>query len=218
MKKLFFRIFAGFALIAVIFWIIGCDSAYYAIWEMLGKEKRHLLSDNVQEAQAEQTKASEQFKDALTRLKEMYGFQGGDLEEFYKKLNSDYELCEKRADDVSGRIKKVEEIASALFLEWENELNEISNQQLKTKSSEALETTRVRYKKLYDAMSKAESSMKPVLKNLNNYVLYLKHNLNAQAIGSLKREVDGIESDIEILVRDISKSVKEAEDFLKNIK
>jgi len=218
MKKLIFRTLTGCLLATVIIWGIGCDKTYYAIWEMLGKEKRHLLSDNVQEAQAEQTRASEQFKDALTRLKEMYGFQGGDLEEFYKKLNSDYELCEKRADDVSGRIKKVEEIAAALFMEWENELNEISNQQLKEKSSQALETTKGRYTKLHDAMTKAESSMKPVLTNLNNYVLYLKHNLNAQAIGSLKREVDSIESDIQVLVRDISKSVKEAEDFLKNIK
>lgn len=45
-----------------------------------GVEKRHLLRDNVAKAQGEQQQASEEFKDVLTRIKEMYGFDGGKLE------------------------------------------------------------------------------------------------------------------------------------------
>ena len=61
----------------------GCQTTYYAVWEKLGKEKRHLLKDHVEKARTEQEKASEEFKDALTRVKEIYGLDGGDLEEFY---------------------------------------------------------------------------------------------------------------------------------------
>ena len=64
-------------------------------------------------------------------------------------------------------------------------------------------------------MTKAEDSMKPVLKNLNNYVLYMKHNLNARAIGALKREVGSIETEVESLITDMNRSIKEAERFLK---
>ena len=83
----------------------------------------------------EQEKASEQFKDALTRVKEIYGFEGGDLEGFYNKLSDDYSACERRAEAVEERIDTVEEIASDLFNEWENEIDDISNAQLKAKSS-----------------------------------------------------------------------------------
>ena len=57
--------------------------------------------------------------------------------------------------------------------------------------------------------------MTPVLNNLRDYVLFLKHNLNAQAIGSLKSEVGSIETDVGRLIRDIKKSISEADAFLK---
>ena len=58
--------------------------------------------------------------------------------------------------------------------------------------------------------------MKPVLQQLKDYVLYLKHNLNAQAIGALKQEADDIEVEVEKLIKDINTSIKEADAFLKN--
>ena len=57
----------------------GCRSTYYAMWESVGKEKRHLLKDEVSAAREDQAQASQEFKDALTRVKELTGFQGGDL-------------------------------------------------------------------------------------------------------------------------------------------
>jgi gas vesicle protein len=197
---------------------IGCQTTYYSVWEKLGKEKRHLLKDNVEAAQSEQEKASEEFKDALTRVKEIYGFQGGDLEAMYNKLSKDYEACEDRADTVQGRIDKVERIAADLFEEWENEINEMTNVTFKANSRESLQATKRRYARLNKAMVKAQSRMEPALRHLRDYVLYLKHNLNAQAIGALGREVHDIEGEVEILIADIADSVKEAEDFLKTLK
>lgn len=194
----------------------GCQTTYYMVWEKLGKEKRHLLKDNVEKARTEQEKASEEFKDALTRVKELYGFKGGDLEEFYNKLREDYESCEKRAEAVKKRIGTVEEIATDLFEEWENEINEMTNETFRSKSLESLKQTKARYARLNSAMGKAESKMSPVLKQLRDYVLYLKHNLNAQAIGALKQEVDDIEVEVERLIADIAQSIKEADDFLKS--
>ncbi len=201
-------------LISLIF--CGCQTTYYAMWEKLGKEKRHLLKDEVADAQSEQKKASEEFKDVLTRVKEIYGLEGGDLEKIYGKLRDDYESCEERADDVRERIDSVEEIAEDLFKEWEKEINEIGNQKFKSKSKESLRDTKVRYARLHDVMTKASKKMDPVLKNLKDYVLYLKHNLNARAVGALKQEMGNIEIAVESLIRDINESVREAEEFLKN--
>ncbi len=193
---------------------VGCQTTYYAFWEQLGKEKRHLLKEQVEKARSDQQEASEQFKDVLTRIKEMYGFEGGDLEDFYNKLKSDYDECEKRADMVTTRIDKVEQIAADLFQEWEQEIDDISNSKLRSQSRKSLDLTKRRYTRLRAAMREAESSMKPVLTHLNDYVLYLKHNLNAQAVGALKKEVGDIEREVGRLIGDMSKSIKEAEDFL----
>jgi predicted nucleic acid-binding Zn-ribbon protein len=203
-------LFAGLLLIAY-----GCQTTYYKAWEAMGKEKRHLLQDNVEKARDEQEKASEQFKDALTRIKEIYGFEGGDLEAFYTKLREDYEACERRAGAVEKRIDTVEEIAADLFMEWENEIDDITNQKLKAKSRKSLDETKVRYARLSDAMVQARGRMEPALEHLQDYVLYLKHNLNAQAIGALRQEVGDIEIEVEALIQDMAKSIQEADDFLK---
>ena len=195
----------------------GCQTTYYAVWEKLGKEKRHLLKDQVEKARSEQQGASEQFKDALTRIKELYGFKGGELEEFYNKLKSDYEESERRAEAVRSRIEKVEQVAKDLFKEWEEEIDEISNKQFRMKSRDSLKDTKERYARLRSAMTKAETSMVPVLRRLKDHVLYLKHNLNAQAIGVLKKEVVDIEVEVQGLIQDIMQSIAEADSFLKTL-
>ena len=204
-------------LFLILLFIVGCRSTYYSVWEQLGKEKRHLLKDNVENARDEQEQASEQFKDALTQLKELYGFHGGDLEDFYNRLKDNYEACEKRAQAVENRIDKVEQVAADLFSEWENEINEMTNENFKAKSRASLKDTKRRYDRLYAAMTKAKQGMDPVLINLRDYVLYLKHNLNAQAIGALRAEVRDIELDVQTLIADMNKSIHEADEFLKTL-
>jgi hypothetical protein len=210
----------GYAVVCLLFTVlcmVGCRSTYYSVWEQLGKEKRHLLKDNVENARDEQEQASEQFKDALTQLKELYGFHGGDLEDFYNRLKDNYEACEDRAQAVEKRIEKVEQVAMDLFSEWENEINEMTNENFKAKSRASLKDTKRRYDRLYAAMTKAKQGMEPVLLNLKDYVLYLKHNLNAQAIGALRAEVRDIELDVQTLIADMNKSIREADEFLKTL-
>jgi hypothetical protein len=190
---------------------------YYSTMEMLGREKRHILKSDIEAVSKEQTKAAAQFKDALTRLKEMYGHEGGDLEKTYRKLQSDYENCESRAAGVRSRISDMEQVAGDLFKEWEKEITQISNPELRSKSAQALQETRQRYKRLDDAVTQAASRMDPVLRQLKDYVLYLKHNLNAQAIGALKGEADKIQTQVDQLLADIQKSVDEAQRFLKSL-
>ena len=110
----------------------GCQTTYYAVWEKMGKEKRHLLRDQVEKSQDDQQKASKEFKDALTRLKEMYGMHGGDLEKMYDRLSGDYEDCKERAETIDERIAKIQRIAGDLFTEWREEIDQIQNASFKT--------------------------------------------------------------------------------------
>lgn len=212
------RFFTGFVLLlAVSLFLVGCQTTYYALWEKMGKEKRHLLKDNVEKVREEQADAAEQFSSVVARIKAMYGFDGGDLETVYHQLSDDYAACENRAHVVRQRIDKVERIAADLFAEWEAEIGDIENASLKSRSQASLRDTRRRFARLQQSMAKAEASMAPVLINLRDYVLYLKHNLNAQAVGSLKKEVTDIEAEVSTLIADMNRSIKEADAFVKNM-
>ena len=114
------------AILATVFLTSGCRSIYYSTMEAFGREKRHILRSDIEDVSKEQNKAATEFKDALTRLKEMYGFEGGDLEKMYRKLQSDYEHCDARAEAVRESIRDMQQVAGDLFREWEKEIAEIS--------------------------------------------------------------------------------------------
>jgi hypothetical protein len=196
---------------------LGCRSAYYAAWEKFGVEKRDLLKKRVVAARDEQKEAGEEFKDALTRLKEMTGFDGGKLEKAYNDLKSDYDGCHERAEAVRKRIRDMETVAGDLFTEWEKEITQISSPNLQASSREQLRATRQRYQGLHAALKSAENSMTPVLTQFKDYVLYLKHNLNAQAIASLKGEATNIQTEISKLIQQMNQSIAKADEFVKTL-
>ena len=77
-------------------------------------------------------------------------------------------------------------MAADLFKEWEKELEQISSASLRESSRNQLQETRRRYDELHAGLKRAERCMDPVLARFKDQVLYLKHNLNAEAIASLK--------------------------------
>ena len=204
-------------LIATLFFTAGCRTTYYATMEKFGVHKRDILKENVEEARDEQKKATEQFKDALTRLRELYNINGGDLEKTYDRLKSDFDKSEARAKAVRERVDKVETVAEDLFKEWDKEIEGMENSKLARQSREKLRATRDKYESLHTAMQRAEASMEPVLAQFRDQVLYLKHNLNAQAIGALKGETLDIEKEIQQLIQDMNASIQQADSFIQGL-
>ena len=215
--KIQLKVLSFVALVCVIILNSGCRSMYYSAYEKFGVYKRDLLKKNVIAARDDQKEASEQFKDALTRLKELYGFSGGDLEKAYNGLQSEYDDCNAKAEDVHNRIREVETVADDLFAEWDKEIGEISTPSLASSSRRQLQATRERYNGLHDALKDAERSMTPVLTQLHDQVLYLKHNLNAQAIASLKGEAMSIQTDISKLIAQMNAAIAKADEFVKTL-
>lgn len=201
----------------VILVLSGCSTAYYKTMEAFGQEKRDLLRSNVEAAREEQVEAQEEFKDALTQLKELTQFEGGELEDTYNELKDDYEDCEDRANAVRDRIAKVDKIAEDLFAEWEKEIAQISNAKMKQDSAKKRRATQQRYAGLHTALQSSEKRMDAVLVRFRDNVLYLKHNLNAQAVGALDTEVVSIEKDVAALIKDMEASIAKADDFIATL-
>jgi hypothetical protein len=208
----------GCLLITLVLVLSGCKSAYYGAWEKLGWEKRDILVDRVKDGRDAQDAAKKQFQTTLERFQAVTGFQGGELEARYKQLNSDYERCVSRADAVSAQIASIEDVAGDLFKEWRAELQQYQNVELRRASEEKLRASESRYAQLIAAMKRAEGKMKPVLAKFHDQVLFLKHNLNAQAIASLAATSAGIEADVAQLIREMDASIAEANAFIAQMK
>lgn len=193
---------------------LSCQTAYYETMEKFGYHKRDLLVRDVEKARDAQQEAKEQFKSALDRFTKTLDIQGGELQEKYESLNSEYERSEAKAKAVRNRIASVEDVSEALFAEWNDELKQYSSSSLRKKSQEQLMQTRTNYAQLLKAMKRAEAKMDPVLAKFKDQVLFLKHNLNAQAIASLKGELVSVEGNINSLIKDLNASIQEADSFI----
>ena len=197
--------------------IIGCQSIYYKTMEAFGYHKRDLLVGRVQEARDAQENAKEQFQSALKKFSAVVDFRGGKLEEKYEELKTELDRSESKAEAVRKRVTSVEDVATALFDEWESELDQYTRDDLRHSSEQKLKQTRQRYSQLIGAMKRAETKIAPVLSAFRDQVLFLKHNLNAQAIASLQDELISVEADIASLIKEMEDSIAEADAFIKSM-
>jgi hypothetical protein len=198
--------------------ITGCTTIYNATMEgVFGYEKRELFKKSVASLQEEQKDAQKEFTDALTRLKQLYGFSGGELESVYEKVKSSYERCDGEAKAVHTRIENMEDLAKSMFSEWEKEIQQYTNPNLAATSRDQLRQTKDRYVQLSKTVREAETAMQPVLGQLKDNVLFLKHNLNASAIGSLQGEASGIQKQIEQLLSQMNTAIEASDSFIKTL-
>lgn len=197
--------------------ISACQSVYYTAMEKVGYEKRDILIDRVDDAKESQKEAKKQFESALEQFIATTNYSGGELEAEYKKLKSAYEDSQSKADDVRERIESVEHVAEALFAEWKQELDLYSSKELRRSSELKLAETKASYVKLISTMKQAEKKIKPVLAAFNDRVLYLKHNLNANAISSLRMQKKIVETNIKSLIKDMNTSIDAADKFISSM-
>ncbi|WP_213611315.1 DUF2959 domain-containing protein [Pseudoalteromonas sp.] len=214
MKK---QTFLGTTILALMLMLSGCQSAYYSAMEKVGVHKRDILIDRVEETKDSQQESQQEFQSALERLTTLINFDGGELQDAYNQLNDDYESSLQAANEVSNNINKVEDVANALFDEWRDELEQYKSTSLKRESNKKLLSTERQFNQLLRSMRSAESKMEPVLSSLKDNVLYLKHNLNAQAVAAIKGEFTNLKRDIQLLMNDMNKSIEDSNKFIEQM-
>ena len=197
--------------------LVGCSGTYYRAMEQVGVHKRDIMVDRVAAARDSQAAAQEQFKSALEQFSSVVALEETDLKKAYDRLDDEYQHCADAAAEVSARIKKVEQVAAALFAEWRQEIKQYHNQAYARSSRKQLETTEQRYDEMITRMHQAEKTMTPVLTIFYDNVLFLKHNLNAQAIGSLQGEFANLAVEIDKLVARMSEAIEASNRFIARI-
>ena len=211
------RLVALFVIVAAAASGFACDSIYYKTMKKFGKEKRDILVNRVKDARESQEEAQQQFKSALERFQAIVQTNGGSLEDKYKKLNDELERSEDRANQVKDRINAVRDVSKDLFNEWNDELGKYSDRKLRQESEQEMRDTKRRTDALIASMTRAQARVEPVLKPLRDRVLFLKHNLNARALGALTKELDTVRTDVDELVAHMQRSIAEADAFIQDM-
>ena len=194
--------------------LTGCSSVYYDAMEKIGIPKREILVDRVEAARGAQHEAKEQFADALEQFLAVTKVPPTELKATYDRLNTEFKKSETRAQEVRDKIDAIDNVAKALFDEWHAELSQYQNPSMRTQSERQLNATKQRYAALMRVMEQAAGRMEPVLGAFRDQVLFLKHNLNAQAIAALDATTRDLQQDIGRLIADMERSIKEADAFI----
>jgi hypothetical protein len=204
-------------ILILILLLSACTTMYLEGLEKVGIPKRDVMVYRVEKARDTQQETKEQFKSALEQFTAATHFQGGDLEATYKRLNDAYEASLSKAEEVRSRIADIESVSEALFTEWKQEITQYSNASMRQNSQRKLDATQTHYHQLISSMKQAESKIQPILTVFNDQVMYLKHNLNARAIASLKGELGNIKSDVSALIASMERSINEANAFISTM-
>jgi hypothetical protein len=195
----------------------GCQSTYYKAMSTLGKEKRDILVQRIKDAKKDQDQTKQQLQTTMESFQALTGFKGGSLEKSYKRLNSDYEGAASQAGKLHDKIQSIDQVSNDLFKEWQGEINAMDNGRLKSQDTVMLRNAKTRQTTYMRAMRRTEDQIEPVLKAFHDQVLFLKHNLNARAIGSLKNTSAGLQSDVAGLVQSIDASSQEADKLISSL-
>ncbi|QNI36210.1 DUF2959 family protein [Edaphobacter albus] len=195
----------------------GCTRTYYKAMATFGKEKRDILVSRVKDSKKDQQQVKEQIKTTMESFQVLTGFQGGQLEKNYKKLNGEYEKAADSAKKLHDRIDSIDQVSNDLFREWQKEIDGMENRKLKQQSAQMLRQSRLQEANYIKSMRQTEARMTPVLTAFHDQVVFLKHNLNARAIGSLKGTSAKISTDVEVLLTSLDGSMAQADALIQSL-
>jgi hypothetical protein len=182
--------------------------------DTLWKEPRDVLVDRVGDARDAQQDTVQQFRTAMEEFKSVTGFDGGELEDTFDRLNSAFENSEAAVNNINSRIDRVVSATNKLLDEWRDELEQYHDPSIKQQAQAQFDETRNRAEQMIALMRSSAEKTKPILDVFRDQVLYLKHNLNMQAITELDGQTEQIEGDVAALIVEMERSIAEANAFI----
>jgi hypothetical protein len=93
----------------------------------------------------------------------------------------------------------------------------MENKKLKTQSAGMLRQSRLSEAGYIKSMRQTEARMTPVITAFRDQVTFLKHNLNARAIGSLKGTSAKMSTDVDVLMVSLDGSMAQADALIASL-
>jgi hypothetical protein len=133
-----------------------------------------------------------------------------DRKKIYKNIQKEMENTDKRRVRIDEEAAKMSAEADALFSNWADSIAAIENTDLRKRSEERLEATKTSYAEIGTVGQKAADLYGPFMKALQDQVTYLGHDLNADAVASLKPDSQKLNERADKLIQSIDHTIATA--------
>ncbi len=133
-----------------------------------------------------------------------------DRKDLYKKLQQEMATTEKRRAEIGVRSGEMKTEADTLFKSWADSAAGISDPSLRKRSDDRLAKTKASYAQIGTVGQKAADLYGPVMKELQDQVTFLGHDLNPTAIASLKPNAAKVNGHMSELVKSIDDTISTA--------
>jgi SMC interacting uncharacterized protein involved in chromosome segregation len=130
-----------------------------------------------------------------------------DRRKLYKSLQKEMDNTEKRRAKIGDEAAKMKTEADTLFAQWAHSAAAIDNADLRKRSEERLSATKASYAEIETVGQKATDLYGPFMKDLQDQVTFLGHDLNPSAVASLKPEAAKLNEKAETLVKSIDDTI-----------
>lgn len=193
----------------------GCNNSLgYDIQEAMGTPKRQVLLSRVQDTRDSMKETKKVFASAMLQFGSVYKESGSKLENKYVILKKEYDACNSKASSLRSQIANVKSIGQVLFQEWQKELDQFTNEQMRKLSEVKMQQTREKYVAMTDSMDRVSARMSPVMSSMSDQLLNIKHSLNALIVVSLEEELIQLRGQMDNLMAEIDASIENCNSFI----
>jgi ElaB/YqjD/DUF883 family membrane-anchored ribosome-binding protein len=151
-----------------------------------------------------------QLKKTMDVYNSLFAEDAKDRKKIYKGIQKEMETADKRRAKIDEEAAKMSAEADTLFQSWADSIAAIENPDLRKRSEERLEATKESYAEIGTVGQKAADLYGPFMKALQDQVTYLGHDLNPEAVASLKPDADKLNERAEKLIQSIDDTITTA--------
>ncbi len=113
----------------------------------------------------------------------------GDAVKAHEELEDAIEGSEDQANDFRRSIEKMQAAAEPVFDQWTKDLEAYSNPEMRQRSQARLSAARERYDAVVAAVEPVLVEYEAINANLRDHILFLSHDLNAEAVATIQEDV-----------------------------
>ena len=143
--------------------------------------------------------------------------QAEDTKKAYSDLGKWVEDCEKRRANASRKVDDMEKEAHTFFAEWTQSLDGITNPDLRKRSQDRMNDTRLRYNDILKVGRQAGGEFDVFVGSLQDQYVYLRYDLNPAALASLSGDAKQVNSQAATLFAKIDETVKMAQEYITSL-
>ncbi len=141
-----------------------------------------------------------------------------DLKGAYKDLNKDVADSEKKVADGRPKVDEMNTAADSYFAAWKASAAEISNADLRKRSEDRLADAQGRFVKIAAAGKDTRQSFDTLMKDVKDQSTFLGHDLNANAIASLKPDAAKFNGRANAVFTKVDGVTKMYEEYIASLK